>query len=237
MNLSTILSAGSCLVGSTPSNSAPDLKAVLLSRLFECNKRLGRVDNIQESVTLEEAELATAQQALNIVEQVQSILLKDDENTSRATEDTPLIGTRDLAQLRTLLQITFKWGVDILLPRVSLAWPSKPMVLTSRHAKITDITSISEDYLSLTSMTSRLMHLLLPGVKDSLPQNLITSVVLNRHLADLLSPCISLGWLPKSLASDSTPTLDTIRPFVIRLLAMCVSKPYSQFFGVLLMIS
>jgi hypothetical protein len=214
-DLSTLLSAGKCLVDSTPSNPAPHLKAVLLSRLVEYNKCLGRVESLQNLVTLDDAELQTAQGALYVVEQVQNILATDGNSG-------PLVGTRDLAQLRTLLQIVFKWGIDILLPRVSSTWPSKSPQ-PSQSASVTYPPRSPEDYVNLSSMTSSLVRLLFPGdIQRPLPQTFITVIIVNRHLADLLRPCISLGWLPESLAPESTPTLDAIRPSVMRLLSMCV---------------
>ncbi|KAJ7498954.1 hypothetical protein FB451DRAFT_1334528 [Mycena latifolia] len=66
------------------------------------------------SPTLQELELTTATEALNVLEKVQEILDREDA----------AIGTRDLAELRTLAAIAFKWGVDPLLSRAMLAWPS-----------------------------------------------------------------------------------------------------------------
>lgn len=222
MDLSTILLAGSCLVDSTAPNSAPHLKAVLLSRLAEYNKHLGRIERLQQSTTLDEAQLQTAEEALYVVEQVQNILAAGRDDTS-VTEEAPAIGTRDLAHLRTLLQIIFKWGIDLLLPRVAAAWPSKPT--SSDVIGVIDISSISGDYNRLSTLTSRLIRLVLPSdAQTALPLTLLTTVILNRHLPDLLNPCISLGWLPKSLASESMPTLDDVRPLVTRFLSMYVTR-------------
>jgi hypothetical protein len=89
--------------------------------------------------------------------------------------------------------------------------------------KIIDLTTTPEDYRQLSSFLVRILALLLPdGLHGRLPQTLITTTLLDRHLTDILKPCIALGWLPKSLSSEGTPTLDEIRPKIMRLFEMCV---------------
>ena len=49
---------------------------------------------------------------------------------------------------------------------------------------------------------------------------LITEVILQRHVPDILKAGISLGWLPKHLATDTMIPLDSSRPLIMRLMAM-----------------
>ncbi|KAF7352810.1 RTP1-C1 domain-containing protein [Mycena venus] len=68
-------------------------------------------------------------------------------------------------------------------------------------------------------MVSRLMSIVLPTASPTF----VTTTLLNRHLDQLLRPCIAIGWLPKSLVSDSAP--GSIRSMTMRLLE---SLPPSQ---------
>lgn len=218
-DLSFFLAAGACLIESGENSTTSDLKSVLVSRLDRHYVRLGLPRNIAYE-TLEEAQLATAREALHVVEEVQKIIGRDGD-----PDDIPVIGTRDLAELRTLLSITFNWGVEPLLGRVSLAWPSKNIVQTGQ--KVVVVTVNSEDYSLLCSLVSRLMSLVFPGgTQGNVPQTLITTTLLHRHITDLLRPCIALGWLPKPLSSETMSPVDPIRLVAMRLLALCVAWTY-----------
>ncbi|THH18393.1 hypothetical protein EW146_g2595 [Bondarzewia mesenterica] len=174
--------------------------------------------------------LTTAQEALSVVCRVQQILDDDRPDIPSSTscghkEDSPgevsVVGTRDIAELRTLLSIVFKWGTELLLEAIQAAWPTKPHQPTQMGPRIVILTDTSEDYSRLSSMTNQLLGLLFPrGVHGPLPQTLITSVLLGRHVTDLLKPGITLGWVPKSLASEAMPVVDELRPLVMRLLSI-----------------
>ncbi|KAJ7095353.1 hypothetical protein B0H15DRAFT_775607 [Mycena belliarum] len=194
-DLQTLLAAGSCIVESGAKSTAQDLKSVLASRLACYYARLELNTAIDGSQTLRDLELTTATEALNVVEKVQDILDR---------EDAP-IGTRDLAELRTLVAIVFKWSVEPLLSRAMLAW--KPA-----RTQIIDLTSAPDDYKLLSSTVSRFLSMIL----SSNAPTFITTTLVNRHLDELLRPCIAIGWLPKRLAFDATP--DSIRQMTIRLL-------------------
>jgi hypothetical protein len=222
-DLSVVLADGACLIESEGPSSSADLKTSLINRLSRYYNRRGS-GNVSPSGSLEKVQLTTATEALSVVRRAQNILGANalDEgqaNTPDVSRQPLLIGTRDLAEIRTLLSIIFKWGVDPLMAKVVSAWPTKK---SSEGPRIIDLTSSSEDYSLLSSMASNLMDLLFPGdVADPrvrMPETLITVSILNRHLTDLLRPCITLGWLPRSLASDSRPPLDAIRPRIMRLL-------------------
>jgi hypothetical protein len=222
--LRVALTNGAYLVDSSPEASLLDLKSVLANRLSRYYDRRGS-RSISESLTLEEVQLITAREALSVVGEVQCIL--GDTNTDTKTTDNPLIGTRDLGELRTLLSIVFKWGVDPLLSKVVLSWPSKAVSPENTGPRIIDLTPSAEDYELLSSLVSKLMNLLFPGdPSDGISQTLITTTILDRHAIDLLKPCITLGWVPKYLASHSRPSLDVARTFTLRLLTLCDSVSF-----------
>ncbi|KAJ7700055.1 hypothetical protein B0H17DRAFT_276446 [Mycena rosella] len=198
-DLQALLAAGRCIIESGSENAARDLKSVLESRLKSYYACLELNTTVDGSGTLQDLELTTATEALNVLEKVQEILDREDA----------AIGTRDLAELRTLVAIAFKWGVDPLLARAMLAWPSK-----SARPQIIDLTTAPEDYKLLCGMMSRLLSIILSNNAPTF----ITTTLLNRHLDQLLRPCIAIGWLPKSLASDAAP--DSIRPMAVRLLGI-----------------
>lgn len=220
--LSQALSDGACLIGSEGSTAPSDLRSSLENRLSRYHARCG-TGTVSPSDPLEKIQLITATEALSVVGRIQHILGADTltgqpVDTLDADRQPLLIGTRDLAELRTLLSIIFKWGIDPLMSRVTSAWPSKK---APDGPRIIDLTTSSEDYTLLSFMASHLMDLLFPGDPSvRIPETLITVSILNRHLMDLLRPCITLGWLPRSLASDSRPPLDAIRPRIMRLLAL-----------------
>lgn len=247
--LVNVIRAGSVLLHTGAQPTSSDLKAVFLARLTQYRSIRGLSDHDYSSYSQEELQQATAQEALSVVERVQQILdsevaplhnlsissspstspHKYDENTPG---EIPLIGTRDISQLRTLLSIAFKWGVDPLLARVQSAWPSKSSQTKRTTAatgpRIIDLTGIPEEYALLTSMLRRAMALLFPqGVNGKIPQTLITAAVLNRHVTDLLKSGITLGWVTKSLATVEMPVVDDMRAFVMKLLSMYVELfPY-----------
>lgn len=226
--LAKLIRAGSFLIDSTQKIAPSDLRDLLVSRLVQYHASLGSHKLYPDSTTLEEIQLETAREALSVVEKVQQILHTDGlpvDGTSKSqpSEGAPIIGTRDLAKLRTLLSITFKWGVDPLLSLVTSAWPCKPSPILLSGSKIIDLTTTPEDYRQLSSFLVCILALLLPdGLHGCIPQTLITTTLLNRHFTDILRPCIALGWLPKSMSSEGTPTLDEIRPKIMRLLEMYV---------------
>ena len=211
--LVNILHAGSFLLD-TSSTAERDLKNVLVRRLTQYHQTLGSSPPSLD--TVEHAQLETAQCALHIVERVQSLLDKPDLCSSHHEGDptnAPAIGVRDLNTLRTLLCLIFRWGTEPLYIRLSPSFPSKPTVSTP---KIIDLTYTPADRATLSVLLLRLMGLLFPGgPKDTPPQTLISSTLLARHVVDLLRPSMALGWFP------SAP-VETLRPFVLHLLALCV---------------
>ncbi|KAH9017024.1 hypothetical protein EDB84DRAFT_1629366 [Lactarius hengduanensis] len=200
--LSRWLSTGSLLIHSEKGGPATDLRAVLLARLAQYRAQRGLPERQQEE---------TAQEALSVVESVPAVSGGDTPGGG------PIIGTRDISQLRTLLSIVFKWGTEPLLAHVQIVWPAKGCTQT----QLVDANDAPHSYERLTAMTRQLLSLLFPrGVQGTLPQTLITSTLLHRHVTDILRPAIALGWVPKALFPESFPVVDNFRPLVMHLLSM-----------------
>ena len=216
--LSHWISAGSLLIHGEKGSSATNLQAVLLTRLVQYRTQRGLPERDDGELSLEQVQEETAQEALSVLEGVQRIL---DQDARLVPEDTPseepVIGTRDISQLRTLLSIVFKWGTEPLLAHVQIVWPAKGRTQT----QLVDANDAPRSYERLTAMTRRLLSLLFPrGVHGTLPQTLITSTLLHRHVTDILRPAIALGWVPKTLFPESFPAVDDFRPLVMRLISM-----------------
>jgi hypothetical protein len=215
--LSNLLEASAFLISSTSSNLGSDLKSLLLARLSQYYNRLGQptTDRDPGSITLHDARLETANQALRVIERIQCILI---ENGSLEA----ILGVRDLAQLRTLLSIVFRWSVEPLLARVAKAWSNG-----HHEDPAINATTISEDYKLLHSTTWRILSLLFPNdLNVPAEQTEITRTLLNSQLSGILKPSLTLGWIPKSFSSVSTPTAGEIRQLTLRLLNMFVQKKY-----------
>ena len=223
--LASALAQGTCLLetSSTPSNS-PDLKSVLHSRLlkyYACLERQDGVKELKESLTLEKTQFLTAKEALFVIQKVHHVLDTEDAKTNGTSDQVPPIGTRDLAQLRTLLSLVFKWGIEPLFNRMALALPVINNANTK--AKIVDVSQGSDDYRLLSEFVTSVFLLIFPrGVQGQISQTLITTTILHRHVSDLLNPSIALGWLPEPLSSSSFPIIHEMRPFVVHFLKLYV---------------
>ena len=208
---------------STSSETRPaDLKDVLQRRLSDYRTLLNQ-DSTTENASLESLQLQTATEALLILELLHRALTDPESGDSTSQKDPSLVGTRDLGLIRTLLSIVLKWAVDPLLQRIVAGIPSTSASHAVKGARIIDLTGLPHEFSTLTSVTSRLLSLpLSDGLGSPLSQSVVTATLLNRHLPDLLLPCIVLGWLPKSLSTETMPTADSLRPQVMHLLSRYV---------------
>lgn len=234
--LDELYQCATILTGPSASSEARpnDLQGVLSRRLVDyhafCETAAPSPDASLESVQLD-----TAIEALVILEPLHE-RLKDSDHPiqgppggsgspeAKSPEKNPtLIGSRDMALIRTLISIVFKWAVEPLLQRVVAAIPSTSASNVARGARIIDLTGLPQQYSLLVSLTSRLLALPLSGgLTLPLSKSVVTATFLNQHLSDLLLPCIVIGWLPKALSSDSMPTGDVLRPQVMYLLSRYV---------------
>ncbi|KAI0650280.1 hypothetical protein C8Q79DRAFT_1063233 [Trametes meyenii] len=209
-----------------------DLKGILLRRLTEYNASLGKSVNIEET-SLEGLQSYTGLEALSLLEQIHRSLGVSSFTVSSAQvgasppsgaenpePDRTIVGSRDLALIRTLLSIIFKWSVEPLLQRIVAGIPSTSTSHDIGPASIIDLTGLPLEYSALSSVSQRLVDLTLPdGPGGHISQSAVTATLLNKQLPDLLVPCVVIGWLPKSLSSETMPTVDKIRPSVMHLLS------------------
>ena len=199
---------------------SPDIKEVLVSRLRRYYAAVGHANKNYDGLPLEDVQRDTAVAAIHIIEDAQNVYLGHYEASHPSDKGTSEgIGARDLRQLRTLISLVFKWGVAPRLSSVEESFPLKLGAQISRSRAIVDLTNVPEDYKFVSSLTVRLLRLVYPdGVHESLSPTIITVALLERHLSDLLRPCLSLGWLPKALETEATPIMHGFRPPIMRLL-------------------
>ncbi|THV08587.1 hypothetical protein K435DRAFT_772052 [Dendrothele bispora CBS 962.96] len=217
--LSQALAAGSCLIDSS-STPQSNLKSVLLARLNKYYSCLNTASSsVNESSSLEVVQLTIANEALAVIETVQRLVDINPDGLKKENEEL-LLGTRDLSQLRTLLSITFRWGIEALSMHVVSSLPSTSSA-TPVGSRIIDLTSTPDDYKYLSDMLDRLLALVFPGgVQERMSVTLITETLLHKHATDLMKPAIILGWLPKSLTTESIVPVDHVRPLIMRLLTI-----------------
>ncbi|KAI0326655.1 hypothetical protein GY45DRAFT_69015 [Cubamyces sp. BRFM 1775] len=231
-SLNDLFRAAATLTGpsGSPSEARPsDLKGVLRRRLAEYDALLGK-DVARDDTDLEMLQHRTALEALSLLELLHDRLKAQErqESATATAESTeggpasvqPLVGTRDMGLIRTLLSILFKWAVEPLLQRIVAAIPSTSTSKAIARASIIDLTGLPHDFSTISSIASRLLALVLPrGAGAPISHSAVTAALLNRQLPDLVVPCIVVGWLPKSLASDSIRTADEVRPLVMHLIS------------------
>ena len=207
----------------TAAEPSPDLKTALFNRLCRYYELRGSKRDDLENLSLSDLQLLTAEEALNTVSDVHKILSQDTHAEGHGQDVSGALGTRHLAQLRTLISVVFKWGVETLLSHCLQIWPTKPGEVLG----ITPSEEVLKQYDSLVAMTNRLMGMIFSGGSGPLSVTHITAAINDDHLIDLLRPCLALGWLPKSLSTESIVSCDSLRPATLRLLSMYVFYPHT----------
>ncbi|KIM46218.1 hypothetical protein M413DRAFT_426519 [Hebeloma cylindrosporum] len=232
---------GAALLG-TPSshNTANNLETILKTRLSAYYTRLsdqvalGHLNDSSSSINLQ---LLTAREAFNVVEKIQKVLDSEPHGSSSKMDDglpdqAPSIGTRDLATLRTLLSLVFKWGIDTLFARVRRNWPTEKEV---KGSNAIDLTLETGNCQMLATLLMSLFSLLFPdGPQGRISQTLITTTILSRHVTDILLPALALGWAPGSLSTHSLPVLHDARPLVMRLMKLLTPAQTMSSLGTIL---
>lgn len=237
--LQDVLKAGSIIAGTEAGEKATN--ATTLDEILR--QRLAKFEGIVAhglklaDLDLAELELLTAKESVWVIERVQTALLESQPpSESRASPSSPadtsqqaappLLGQRDLAQVRIHLSIAFKWGTELLLNRILPTLPNKRSPKLPPGAQYVDLTTACEDYMSLWQMLSRLFNIVsvdgLEGTRQ-LSNTVVVTTLVNRHVTDLLRPMICLGWLPDELRGDLPSYGALIRPFVMHFLQWCVS--------------
>jgi hypothetical protein len=201
---------------STEASPSHDISDVLKKRLLAYYHHRNDDDALRrlESVSSgDELEFLTAQEALSAIKSVQVIVDVDVDN---GHEGPPLLGTKDLAKLRTLLSIAVKWGLTPLYARVSKGW-----IESSNEVGISEAAAHEEAHRRLSELTAMFLSLIFPdGAQGRISQTLITSSILSRHVSDVLLPAVALGWLPENISRISTPSIRDFRPSVVRFMEL-----------------
>jgi hypothetical protein len=217
---------GAALLG-TPSshNTVNNLETILKTRLSAYYTRLSdqvALDLLNDPSSSTNLQLLTATEAFYVVERIQKALDSEPHGSLSEKEglpsQAPSIGTRDLASLRTLLSLVFKWGIDPLFARVSQTWLTEN---EGRGSNVIDLTPETGDYQLLATLLMSLFSLVFPdGAQGRISQTLITTTILSRHVTDILLPALALGWPPESLPTPSLSILHDARPLVMRLMRL-----------------
>lgn len=227
LELVKTITAGSYLAGSSRSETTPELKVVLATRLTQYEQHLGRSETDRSSKSLEEVQLETACEALHVVSRVQILIdtpLNVSADEGAGAHDEYLIGTRDLSYIRTLLSIAVKWGIEPLLQRITSAIPNTTPIGPRRSGvQVIDLTTVPEDFKLFCTLVDELVAIPLPaGTSGPVASTHISVFVLDQYLSELFKAGITLGWLPKFQATDSVTPVDRLRPTIMHLLSMLV---------------
>ena len=213
--LAALLSDAGVLVDtSSDAKPQPTFTSILKKRLVAFYNRKNdstAITRLENLTSRDELELLTAREALSLLCGIQTMVDVGSERLlSNGTDDShpepSLLGTRDLGKLRTLLSLVFRWGIDHLYAQVS---------------ESNDIAaSNDEDFCLLADLTASTLSLVFPdGPQGRVSQTLITSMMVARHIQDLLLPSITLGWLPE-VSKKLTHDMPDFRSAVTRLTEM-----------------
>lgn len=170
--LKTILRNAAILTGidttTRPGTDSKTLEDVLQFRLSQYRLASGHSEqNPGNKLSLEETQLETALAALDCIEKLQEIIVELAQNHTHTDLGEINIGSKDLAQIRTLLSLVFKWAIESLLARIIAALPSQAALKSHHMATIIDLTSVPTDYKVLCSTLDRLFRIILPSGVDS----------------------------------------------------------------------
>lgn len=229
MPLAALLSdAGILVETSSDAKPQPSFASILKKRLVAYYNRKNdslAITKLETLTSTDELELLTAREALSLVCRIQTMVNVGSERLlSSSTDDShpesSLLGTRDLAKLRTLLSIVFRWGIDHLYARVS-SWCESNDESASPVNVVDMASGNDEDFCLLADLTASSLSLVFPdGPQGPISQTLITSTMVTRHIQDLLLPLIALGWLPEAMSKKLKHDIPDFRSAVARLTGM-----------------
>ena len=215
-SLSQILKAESLLNGDKSEKKTTNPSGfvdILLTRLRKFDELIDGTERYRD-LDLENLKIDTAFASLYVLERVHNILSEHDTNTSAA----PLIGTKDMAQLRTTLSVVYGWGTELLLKRILGSLPNKSPPRVPPGAQIIDLTSTHENYELLLNIINRLLVIVFPDEGSQSKTTFVTASILSRDFSNLLRSCICLAWLPKGV-DNGVPNAGSLKPYVERLLS------------------
>jgi hypothetical protein len=226
LNIHDALRAASILAGNTINtrNDSGDSGSLVRARLQELQVQ-NLVTTLPEHGSTTDMEFFSAKVALFVIEQIHNIVLRSQNQNS----DKPLLGSRDLSNVRTLLTLVFRWGTQPVLARLAPSW-SAPSTRTRPSQPVIDLTGNPTDEETLHSLASRLLQLVLGGLPSPISGDVgdvsdggtspITPILVDKHLSDILHVAIAIGWLPQQMISCAGANYEKARSAVMALLQM-----------------
>lgn len=200
--------------------ASPDLAAVLRARLAKAsgilNEPMPRVLE-EEGADLKKIQYITAMESLKVILKLQDIL--DQEETQ--SSGPPLLGTRDIACVKTALSIVIKWGLGPLTVELDINSSEGLKPAVDRPSAIIDLTDKPIDLERLPSVLIDFTHLMFKEDMKKIRQSWITSSLLSNHAVDLLAPLLILGWPPKPILG-SLEQKQQLKAFSTRFLGLYV---------------
>lgn len=197
-----------------------DLAAVLKGRLTKASDILNEPVTQaleEEGADLKKIQYITAMELLRIILKLQDIL--DQEETQSA--GPPLLGTRDIACVKTALSIVMKWGLEPLMTELDIYTSEGLKPSIDRPSAIIDLTDKPIDLERLPAVLVDFMHLMFKEDMKKIRQSWITSSLLSNYAVDLLTPLLILGWQPKPVLG-SLEQKQQLKAFSIRFLGLYV---------------
>ncbi|GJJ07060.1 hypothetical protein Clacol_001259 [Clathrus columnatus] len=190
--------------------ASPDLATVLRTRLTKVNDVLNEYASQDfENIDLKKLQYVTATRSLRIMQILQDIL--DQEGM-----ETPLLGTRDIAYVKTVLSIIFNWGVEPLLADLERNCLGSQGPGVDQPLTIIDLT---DGPTELPTILVDIMHLIFEKNSKKIRQSWITSSLLSNHAVDLLTPLLILGW-PSNPVLGSLGQKQQFKEFSIRFISL-----------------
>ncbi|KIJ57123.1 hypothetical protein M422DRAFT_238692 [Sphaerobolus stellatus SS14] len=220
--LAIVLTAAGILSGSeSKTQSSPNVATVLKTRLERVHEVLGTPVEDLGGADLKTIQFVTAEESLGLVEAIQDVLDPESSESaevpSEPSSNPPLLGTRDLSYVRTLLSVVFKWALDPLVSELELTRPGIQTTRVTGQPRIIDLTERSIDYTKLPSVLLRVLRLVFGSEQPPrIRQSWITSSLLSRHAVDVLMPCLIVGWPQKPLLEDWAESAKEIKALSIR---------------------
>lgn len=198
--------------------SSPDLTTILKTRLTKVKDILNEsISQELQSAELKKLQYMTGLESLRLVSELQDIL--DQEETP--SSGPPLLGTRDIACIRTILSIIMKWGLEPLLTELELNISGVGRPSIDRVSSIIDLTDRAIDLQQLPDVLLNIMHLMFKSATKTVRQSWITSSLLSNHAVGVLTPVLILGWSSKPIMGSSDQK-QQLKEFSIRYISLYV---------------
>ena len=159
-------------------------------------------------------------------------VLLSEYSVLRLSANPPMIGTRHLAQLKTLLSLVFKWSIE---SEILTLWTALKPAPKFEELPDKPVAPKIENLASLMPRVFKMIFRLPPEPSEpstsaqgaaewSIAQTHITQTLVTRYATDILRPAVFLGWQERSKIDDQgmKDHLDYIKSCTIRFLNLCV---------------